>query len=101
MDRTCRRASIQVHLLCFMTVQHICIHNIFYMSIGDRKRLNKTIFTCQYQNKCIFDRGQDEWEACMSGTPLEMNEVVGTQDYRSMVGRSSDGYANGALSINI
>ncbi|KAG2629597.1 hypothetical protein PVAP13_3KG443100 [Panicum virgatum] len=45
---------------CFMTVQHICIHNIFYMSIGDRKRLNKTIFTCQYQNKCIFDRGQDE-----------------------------------------
>ena len=37
----------------------------------------------------------------MSGTQLEMNEVVGTQDYRSMVGRSSDGYANGALSINI
>jgi len=37
----------------------------------------------------------------MSGTPLEMNEVVGTQDYRSMVGRSSDGYANGALSIKI
>ena len=41
------------------------------------------------------------YDICMSGTPLEMDEVVGTHDYRSTVGRSSDGYANGASRINI